>query len=252
MSASKYFLLSDVDLNVRVKIGALIGYDDDRLRRVAALRSTDALIALGAAASAKSLALDADSEPDIELYVTAYVASNGVQVSLPSSTFISLPASASSSSSSSSSATSSPETIDEHDDETDDVALDSDSEDAALAARGAQRRVVRWNQWLSFPLKYCDLSPTSRLVFTVWDVSGGGSVDGLDGGGVGGVGASGGGAGAAAATHAYGASPPAVGGGGGVPVDAARVVGGASLPLFSRKGLLKLGRRAIHVTRGYV
>lgn len=55
---------------------------------------------------------------------------------------------------------------------------------------------IKFKEWLTFPIKYRDLSPTSRLVLTVYNVSSGEPV----------------------------------------------IVGGTCLPMFNKKGVLKLGR----------
>ena len=42
-------------------------------------------------------------------------------------------------------------------------------------ARGLSLIRLRWNEWLTFPIKYRDLAPTSRFVFTVWHIAPSGS-----------------------------------------------------------------------------
>ena len=31
---------------------------------------------------------------------------------------------------------------------------------------------IRWNEWITFPIRYCDLPLSSQIAFTVWDISG--------------------------------------------------------------------------------
>jgi phosphatidylinositol 3-kinase len=65
---------------------------------------------------------------------------------------------------------------------------------------------VRWDEWLTFPVKYRDLPAKSTLVFTVWNV-GSRPDDPLSG--------------------------------------SLRPIGGTTMPMFNRKGLLKLGARQL-------
>ena len=30
----------------------------------------------------------------------------------------------------------------------------------------------RWNEWITFPIRYCDLPLSSQITFTVWDIAG--------------------------------------------------------------------------------
>lgn len=32
--------------------------------------------------------------------------------------------------------------------------------------------VFRWNEWISLPIKYCDLPLNSQIAITVWDIDG--------------------------------------------------------------------------------
>jgi phosphatidylinositol 3-kinase len=32
--------------------------------------------------------------------------------------------------------------------------------------------VVRWNEWITLPIRYCDLPLSSQITFTVWDIGG--------------------------------------------------------------------------------
>lgn len=34
------------------------------------------------------------------------------------------------------------------------------------------QRVFRWNEWITFPIRYCDLPLSSQVTFTVWDIAG--------------------------------------------------------------------------------
>jgi len=31
---------------------------------------------------------------------------------------------------------------------------------------------LRWNEWITLPIKYCDLPLNSQIAFTVWDIQG--------------------------------------------------------------------------------
>lgn len=31
---------------------------------------------------------------------------------------------------------------------------------------------IRWNEWITLPIRYCDLPLNSQITFTVWDISG--------------------------------------------------------------------------------
>lgn len=102
MSVVKYFLLSDVNLDVRVKINAVKNHhiqEDDGFN----------LASRG-----------------VELYVTCQIFSNGRALGLPTST----------------------------------------------SYRKFTVDPMRFAEWIAFPVKYKDLSPTSQLVFTVWETNG--------------------------------------------------------------------------------
>jgi len=32
--------------------------------------------------------------------------------------------------------------------------------------------MVRWNEWITLPIRYCDLPLSSQITFTVWDIGG--------------------------------------------------------------------------------
>lgn len=85
---------------------------------------------------------------------------------------------------------------------------------------------IRWKESLSFPVKYRDLSPSSCFVFTVWEIvpTRGGGKQATRGGGKG---------------RDTSAAGPATSS------QEARPLGGTCMPLFNKKGLLKLGRRKL-------
>jgi len=142
MSVTKYFLLSDLNLNVKIKINSLNGHkrQDDTENVRTATRET-------------------------ELYVTCQIFANGKPVGLPSST----------------------------------------------TYRGFASEPTRWNEWMTFPLKYRDLTPTSQFVFTVWEIR--------------------------QATEAHLGQNT-------VPL------GGTTLAVFNKRGMLKLGRRKLLLWSG--
>ena len=84
----------------------------------------------------------------------------------------------------------------------------SASPPTALTSRELDQ--LRFSEWLTFPVKYPDLLPTSRLVFTVWAVSHPSSTT----------------------ANVDTTSTPFP-------------LGGTSLPLFNKRGVLKLGRRRL-------
>lgn len=32
--------------------------------------------------------------------------------------------------------------------------------------------LVRWNEWITLPIRYCDLPLNSQITFTIWDIAG--------------------------------------------------------------------------------
>jgi hypothetical protein len=32
--------------------------------------------------------------------------------------------------------------------------------------------MARWNEWITLPIRYCDLPLSSQITFTVWDIGG--------------------------------------------------------------------------------
>ena len=201
MSLLNYFLLSDVNKNIKVKAVALKGRSlplalgltshspsySPLTAPAAASESTDSSLSLTAY---HSLALP----NECEIFVEAAIFSDGQRIGTssfttyrrstslsPSSLPSSLPAASSGGNGSSGGGSGS-------------LPLDQ----------------LRFSEWLTFPVKYPDLLPTSRLVFTVWAVS-----------------------------HPTSTTADVE------TTSTPFPLGGTSLPLFNKRGVLKLGRRRL-------
>jgi len=109
MALHTYFLLSDIHEKVTIKVSSLHGY----------VNPASLLQEASNAFSPVSMG------SDVEMYVTCHIYSGGSVLGLPSST--------------------------------------------TYRCFPSQKSIL-WDEWLTFPVRYRDLSPTSRLVFTVWGV----------------------------------------------------------------------------------
>ena len=43
---------------------------------------------------------------------------------------------------------------------------------SVLHFRVANVGFCSWNEWVTFPIRYCDLPLSSQITFTVWDIAG--------------------------------------------------------------------------------
>ena len=202
MSLLNYFLLSDVHKNIKVRAVALKGRSLPlALGLTSHSLSYSPLTAPIIAAGATSTADSADGSVSLtsyhslalpnecEIFVEAAIFSDGQRIGTSSFTTYRR--------SSSLSPSSLPSSLPA-----------ATSQSAPLTGRELDQ--LRFSEWLTFPVKYPDLLPTSRLVFTVWAVS-----------------------------HPSSTTAD---------VDTTSTpfpLGGTSLPLFNKRGVLKLGRRRL-------
>eukprot|EP00462_Mataza_sp_D1_P020946 CAMPEP_0175147654 /NCGR_PEP_ID=MMETSP0087-20121206/16121_1 /TAXON_ID=136419 /ORGANISM="Unknown Unknown, Strain D1" /LENGTH=820 /DNA_ID=CAMNT_0016432885 /DNA_START=12 /DNA_END=2474 /DNA_ORIENTATION=+ len=154
MSVISFFLLSDLNLNVKVKINSLRG---KKLPDEIDLWATHEYSPV-------------TCKREAELFVTCQIFSNSKPLGLQSST----------------------------------------------TYRCFPTEQMSWNEWLTFPVKYRDLSPTSQLVFTVWEIRHTSVVT-------------------ETSEFKTFSSQQAV------------PLGGTCLPMFNKKGILKLGRRKLNL-----
>ena len=202
MSLLNYFLLSDVHKNIKVKAVALKGRSlplalglTSHSPSYSPLTAPTAGVAgaAGTTASDGSLSLTAYHSlalpNECEIFIEAAIFSDGQRIGTSSFTTYRRSSSLSPSSIPSS--------------------LPAASSSSAPHT-GRELDQLRFSEWLTFPVKYPDLLPTSRLVFTVWAVSHPSSTT--------------------ADVSTSSAPFP---------------LGGTSLPLFNKRGVLKLGRRRL-------
>ena len=190
MSLLNYFLLSDVHKNIKVRAVALKGRSLPLALGLTSHSPSYSPLTASSDSSSSLTAYHSLALPnECEIFVEAAIFSDGQRIGTssfttyrrssslsPSSIPSSLPASASSS--------------------------------APISGRELDQ--LRFGEWLTFPVKYPDLLPTSRLVFTVWAVSHPSSTT---------------------ADVSTSSTP--------------FPLGGTSLPLFNNRGVLKLGRRRL-------
>ena len=204
MSLLNYFLLSDVHKNIKVKAVALKGrslplalgltsHSPSYSPLTAAAAPSSEPPSSASSSSDGSLSLTAYHSlalpNECEIFVEAAIFSDGQRIGTSSFTTYRR--------SSSMSPSSIPSSL-------------PAASSASPPLTGRELDQLRFSEWLTFPVKYPDLLPTSRLVFTVWAVSHPSSTT--------------------AAVETSSTPFP---------------LGGTSLPLFNKRGVLKLGRRRL-------
>lgn len=157
---TSYLLLSDLNLNVKVKISALIGQE----------LPSDLEIVSKPGYSPTTMSREA------ELYVTCQIYADGKPIGVHCST----------------------------------------------AYKCFPSEDMRWDEWVTFPIKYRDLAHNSMFVFTVWEITIAQTIKTVNG---------------KEQFQFHGANE-------------AQALGGSCMPVFNKRGLLKLGRRYLKIWPG--